>query len=148
MIYITRICTQCNRELPLDQFPKHKTGKYGRAAYCRDCRNKYYREHYIRGKTFVDEHKTHCAKCGCVETYVLTFHHIDYKTKSFEISGSHRKLSDLEREIKKCICLCHNCHHTYHYFYGGKPAEPEETLNDFLQPDWQPSETLRNQITT
>lgn len=137
-----RVCSKCKRELPLEDFPLDKKGKCGRANQCNECRREYYRQYHKRGKRNVHTYKTHCAKCGCAKHYVLTFHHIDYKTKSFEISGAHRKIEDILQEIKKCVCLCQNCHHTFHYFYGMQPVDPVHDLEEFLKPDWQPNEML------
>lgn len=33
----TKICTKCGRELSLDNFYKHKDGKYGVVSECKDC---------------------------------------------------------------------------------------------------------------
>lgn len=136
-----KVCTKCNSLLPLDNFQLNK----GRlCSQCKDCRNKYFKEHYENGKRFVDSCKTKCAKCGTVDTYVLTFHHINPKTKSFEISGSRRKIDDLKKEIDKCICLCHNCHQTFHYFYGSKPDDPTQSLQEFLKEEWKPNIEVHN----
>ena len=133
-----KTCTKCKRTLPLSDFPLDKKGKGGCASQCRDCRNKYYKEHYECAKRIVDAHKTYCAKCGCNTPYVLTFHHIDHRTKLFEVSVSRRKLSAVLEELEKCICLCHNCHQTFHYFYGINPNDPVEKLDEFLSPEWCP----------
>ena len=133
-----KICSKCGRELPIDCFPADKKGKGGVSSQCADCRKAYYKQQYECGKRFVDSCKTHCAKCGCATHYVLTFHHIDYRTKSFDISKARRKQSSLVKEMEKCICLCHNCHQTFHYFYGHKPKEPVVALNEFLKDDWTP----------
>jgi len=37
---ITKICTVCGIEKPLEEFNKQKLGKYGRRAYCRECQKK------------------------------------------------------------------------------------------------------------
>lgn len=133
-----KICTKCKRELPLDKFPLDKKYKDGHSWHCKECRSAYYKTNYICGKRTVDSYKTHCAKCHCADTYVLTFHHINPKNKSFDISIARRGNNAVREEIKKCICLCYNCHHTYHYFYGMRPTNPEETLEEYLSPDWIP----------
>jgi len=57
-----------------------------------------------------------CAICGydkCIDA--LHFHHVDPSTKLFNISQSmSRKMEDLEREVRKCILLCANCHQEWH----------------------------------
>ena len=34
-------CSKCGQEKPLEDFPKHKGGKYGRKSICKDCQKKY-----------------------------------------------------------------------------------------------------------
>lgn len=40
MEVLSRICTKCGKELPLESFNKCCTGKYGRRAMCRECEHK------------------------------------------------------------------------------------------------------------
>lgn len=79
--------------------------------------------------------KTPCAKCGESRLYLVQFHHIDPSTKAFCIgaNATDRKEEDLITEIKKCVCLCSNCHDEFHYFYGGKPSNPVEALHEYLK---------------
>jgi 5-methylcytosine-specific restriction endonuclease McrA len=58
-----------------------------------------------------------CTKCGydkCVSA--LQFHHINPSKKLFGIadSGITRTLQVQQKEIKKCILLCANCHAEEH----------------------------------
>ena len=100
-----KTCIKCNKTLQLECFPVDKRGKNGRSTVCKECRKEYYKNHYRSGKRTVDAYKTHCAKCGTTVPYVLTFHHKDPKTKSFELSISHTKISKVIKEIEKCVCL-------------------------------------------
>lgn len=57
---------------------------------------------------------------GCGNKYhpcAMHFHHIDSKTKSFEIGKqSYRKSREkIQKEIDKCVLLCANCHSFLHY---------------------------------
>ncbi len=55
-----------------------------------------------------------CKKCGNNDVMVLEFHHL--KDKDLNISkmkGSRWSL--IEKELKKCILLCANCHSETHY---------------------------------
>jgi hypothetical protein len=133
-----KTCRKCGRTLPLECFSPNKSHKDGLSHHCKECRSEYFKEQYLCGKRTVDTYKTHCAKCGCARPYVLTFHHIDYRTKSFEISGARRSIKSIVKEIEKCICLCHNCHHTFHYFYGMQPYDPIGALDEFLSDEWTP----------
>lgn len=76
--------------------------------------------------------KQPCAKCGETRLHLIQFHHIDPKTKEFCIGASHKRTEELEKEVKKCVCLCANCHAEYHFFYGRNPKNPIETLQAYL----------------
>lgn len=75
---------------------------------------------------------TDCIICGFPkEKFIaLDFHHIDASTKKYNISTkfrsmpnilSHKKYTD---ELKKCVCLCANCHRLLH-------NNDEETLEKY-----------------
>ena len=58
-----------------------------------------------------------CEKCGydrCVEA--LEFHHLSTSDKNFGLSerGYARSWKRVEKELKKCILLCANCHREIH----------------------------------
>lgn len=56
-----------------------------------------------------------CQKCGENNIFKLCFHHLDTKEKEFEISDiKYYRWSIIEKEIKKCILLCSNCHSELH----------------------------------
>jgi ribosomal protein S20 len=38
---MTKICTKCNTEKPLDNFAKDKNGKYGVKSKCKECIKEY-----------------------------------------------------------------------------------------------------------
>lgn len=40
MTDVTKVCTKCDRRLPLDGFYRHPTGKYGRHPSCKGCHNR------------------------------------------------------------------------------------------------------------
>lgn len=47
----------------------------------------------------------------------LSFHHLDALKKDFRLDArslSNRKMNVIIKELKKCILLCHNCHHEIH----------------------------------
>ncbi len=80
------------------------------------------------------ESKPCCAKCGENRKYLIQFHHIDPKTKSFSVGACavSRKKEALDAEIAKCVCLCSNCHDEFHWFYGQHPKHPKEDLEEYL----------------
>lgn len=86
---------------------------------------------YSRRSAYVESLKKPCAKCGEQRLYVIDFHHIDPGEKNFAISKA-RAIKSLKAEVKKCICLCRNCHQEYHYFYGKNPSNPVESLEQYL----------------
>lgn len=54
-----------------------------------------------------------CYHCGYKNPICLDFHHLDPKLKSFDISKmikNYAPINEIEKEIKKCIVLCSNCH--------------------------------------
>lgn len=121
--------------------------KAGRKRYReanRDKINQWQREHYQRIKedkkerysecaSLMQELKTPCVKCGENRKYVIDFHHIDPSTKKFNVGTAKTySVKTLMNEVKKCVCLCRNCHQEYHYFYGNKPEKPIETLEEYL----------------
>lgn len=87
-------------------------------------------------KLFIDSLKTPCVKCGENRIYLLQFHHVNPNEKVFTIScGSkyHKSKEDVAAEIKKCVCLCANCHKEFHYFYGLRPKSPVEDLHNYIK---------------
>ena len=84
---------------------------------------------------FLDSLKSPCAKCGESRVYLLDFHHIDPTTKTFTLGDGkkyHKSEQDVIDESKKCICLCKNCHHEFHYLYGKHPENPSVALSEYL----------------
>ena len=95
------------------------------------------KDRYAQGKALVESLKVNCAKCGEERKYVIDFHHIDPSTKSFEVSkGTTGRAHDkIIAEVKKCVCMCRNCHTEFHYLYGNVPNEPIEALKEYLGVD-------------
>jgi hypothetical protein len=59
-----------------------------------------------------------CEKCGESDNACLDWHHTDPTQKEAAVSYllfNNSKKTILE-EIKKCICLCSNCHRKLHYY--------------------------------
>lgn len=62
---------------------------------------------------------TDCIICGfSKEKYiVIDFHHIEPENKKFAVSQLIKiksRKKDLLEEIKKCVCMCANCHRLFH----------------------------------
>lgn len=87
-------------------------------------------------QTFIDnELKTPCRKCGESKPWLIQFHHIKPSEKLFQIQAT-KSIKNLQEEAKKCICLCTNCHNEFHYFFGKKPNNPVESLNEYLSKEF------------
>lgn len=69
---------------------------------------------YIKNKEILNKFKTKCCICGEDSTCCLETHHI--KDKKFNISQELKTIPTLEliKELKKCICVCKNCHAKLH----------------------------------
>ena len=148
-------CTKCGIEKPKKFFSKQSRQKDGLNPWCKDCygeyrkihkdisrnyQRAYYQKHNEIKKQYrkdkleqIHKLKQSCVKCGEARAYVIDFHHIDPKEKEFEpsqlINASNPRLMN---ELKKCVCLCRNCHAEFHYFYGNNPKNPVEALQEYL----------------
>ena len=116
----TKTCSQCGKNLPIEEFHWRNKMKGTRRANCKNCQNTYMRTHYHKKKETINEikAKTGCAKCGEKRPYCLDFHHIDPMTKENTIarmSSNSYNIANILTEIDKCICLCSNCHREFHY---------------------------------
>ena len=66
---------------------------------------------------------TNCIVCGYSrENFVaIDFHHINASTKKYNISMKFRNMPNILKhkkyvdELKKCVCLCSNCHRLLHH---------------------------------
>ena len=152
-----KICTKCGVLKDETEFSKNSRNKSGLCSACKECQRTYgrvyraknshkvkeYREKnkdklieyrkrtFIEYQEFLNSVKTQCVKCGESRPWVIQFHHINPNDKTFEVSQKHGKKSVMN-EIKKCVCLCSNCHDEFHWFYGGNPDKPVESLKEYL----------------
>lgn len=58
-----------------------------------------------------------CQECGYSDPRSLVWHHTDPKNKKngvVQMMGKNNGWQTILKEIKKCICLCHNCHNIFH----------------------------------
>lgn len=116
------LCKICNSEFPKEEFPKAGTVK-GKVYFRRVCTRCYTKQKSKRksrlGKDFQEFKKTlHCEKCGNSDYRVLEFHHLNPSEKTDTVSNILRASSSWRKlmiEVKKCQCLCANCHRILHY---------------------------------
>jgi hypothetical protein len=133
----TKICTTCNIEKSLDCFAKNPQKKDGLNYKCKECQNKYIKEHYKNNKQYYVEkakenkRKTKsiisnlksnrkqdgCSICGENHPATLDFHHKNKNDKSFTIGQNkkHYGVETVKKELDKCIVLCSNCHRKLHW---------------------------------
>lgn len=113
-----KVCSICNKELPLTEFYSRGKGKL--RAECKECHRKYVSNVYAKRENEINKVKSQigCAKCGDNRDYVLDFHHINPRTKKRGVAryvANCNNMSDIEKEIGKCVVLCANCHREFHY---------------------------------
>ena len=130
-------CGSCGELKPLEEFCRKgilKNGKVKRNAYCRLCNSvrckEYYhnnKEHHLKvikknkikyrknRKEFIQNVKqiNGCALCEEKELCCLDFHHLynkDFLLSTVNITS----IEKIKKELKKCVCLCSNCHRKVH----------------------------------
>lgn len=87
------------------------------------------REMRERKKKLLDEMKTPCIKCGESRKVAIDYHHIEPSLKSFNLCKEQEHgIKSIQEEIRKCVCLCANCHREFHYFYG-ESANGKDLIN-------------------
>lgn len=119
-----RKCIKCLNIKKITEF--YKKSKARCNSWCKDCFDngtyKYQSDRATERKLeLVKAQGGKCSICSYSKNLAgLVFHHIDEKTKSFELDA--RTLGNMskdliEAEVKKCILICHNCHMEIHYPY-------------------------------
>lgn len=148
-----KYCNECNskKELNEENFHKRKDSKDKFDHLCKICRkkrnlNNYYKSHEKWRNTHtktrllkkqkiqeIKENSLGCLKCGEKKHYLLDFHHLDPKTKKFQLSqGETKGWNIIEEEIKKCILICSNCHREFHHFQKLNNITIEDYLKSSL----------------
>jgi len=75
---------------------------------------KNYQRKKLRWVNFMKQYS--CSRCGFDDYRVLQWHHIDPSTKTMTIGAQARigNWDSVMEEVKKCICVCANCHFILH----------------------------------
>jgi hypothetical protein len=126
-------CTTCKELKPDNYFRKDREKKDGLASRCKECTNNREKSlYYTRYKDQVDARNkarldatgklilnvklaNPCLFCGEKEPVALAFHHRDPTEKDFNISTFRTaSLEKVQKEIDKCVVICHNCHAKVH----------------------------------
>ena len=139
-------CYKCGETKEQSEFSINENKKDKLNAECKECQKKYFKQYYKNNKekcvkaviqnnfskrAFFDnlKIKSGCDHCGYKDhPAALQFHHIDPKTKTFNIgSNYHLPIDIVQQEIDKCIILCANCHkieHSIHSYKNAKNIKP------------------------
>ena len=131
----TKICTKCNRELPIEDFHWRNKEKGTRRAECKYCRIDHMLQVFKDKKSIIAEMKSEikCQKCGEDKSYMLDFHHIDPNEKDESIAKMVHHTYGMKKvlnEIEKCTVLCANCHREFHYLEENCNITIDEYLNN------------------
>jgi hypothetical protein len=124
-------CYRCGESKPVDEFAWRRRKIGQRDTFCRSCRKRYGREHYlanraryieqarVQKKRLLLERTTYlleyfetypCLDCGERDPVVLEFDHL--RDKEFDIGQqlTTRTWPAILAEIEKCEVVCANCH--------------------------------------
>lgn len=112
-----RTCPQCKLQRELNK-ENHYINSKGRAyGWCKGCSNKMSCERQrTRKQQCVALKGGKCIFCG-YNKYVgsLEFHHVDPSKKQYNISKLRSySITEIKKELDKCILLCRNCHGELH----------------------------------
>ena len=109
-------------KLPVKRRERNRTCKIdgcGKKHYGNDLCNSHWRSwsrHSIKVK-LIEMLGGKCQTCEKVfHPAAFDFHHLDPKKKDFSITNAfnNKTFEAIEREVKKCILLCANCHRIEH----------------------------------
>lgn len=133
-----KTCSKCRQQKSLEEFHKNRSHADGHNWYCKVCATQaskkwykenihrpevkdrlrtYYTRKYQIFKGFTDKLKgaCGCAICGEEEPCCLDFHHVfGQKEKDVSFFIKTKNVKKVIEELKKCICVCSNCHRKIH----------------------------------
>ena len=120
----TQVCNCCGKEKPITEFYINSRNKTGIQPTCKECmKSKYNPNRRAKASevklNLIKELGGKCVRCGIeanINNYVIfDFHHIDPSKKDFSINTFNGSLEDMEKEAKKCVVMCANCHRLHHF---------------------------------
>lgn len=125
------ICSRCNRELPITEFP-YRNKKLGtHRTECKDCNRSFQKDIYDRNVLYINNWKAQgCKKCGNRAIYLIDAHHIDPALKDNDLCRLkvNCSIERIQAELDKCIPLCANCHREFHHLNETANMTIEEYL--------------------
>jgi hypothetical protein len=114
-------CRYCGKTYSETDFGVAKTTptKTYRRQKCRFCYRETKNKLKAARKGWIEVYKSEkgCVRCKTTDPRVLEFHHIDTKKKEFNIADyyyTQYSVEKLDKEIKKCLVICANCHRILH----------------------------------
>lgn len=123
----TKVCLSCFEEKPITDFKWASIPKQLRATRCRECFRDIERHYKPRRRVVNQTRKAEiisrfkegkrCLFCEENTPVCLDFHHTDPSTKETTLANLiHRgySIERIEREVKKCVLICSNCHRKVH----------------------------------
>lgn len=145
---MSKICSKCKIEKDETEFYANSATVDGLDYYCKECRKEQIAasrkrklngglEYQYDSREFIESLKTNCIKCGEDRPWVIQFHHLDHRTKEFNVSNcGTRNRAALWKEASKCVCLCSNCHDEFHHFFGRTPVDPIGDFEKYMNEDF------------
>lgn len=114
-----RQCIHCGEFKQLSEFFANKRMTLGVESKCKECAKKYQRKKRREKWSKLFNYKgAACQHCGISEYHrpeIYEFHHVDPKTKEYQIADLLMcKWERVKEEADKCLMLCANCHKTEH----------------------------------
>lgn len=146
-------CRGCKHEFEVETYKivNHQTQE--RDAYCKDCRSGIRRRWYLGHKEeqfrnnkknqrrYRDRYKIFkdsltCMLCPETDSICLDFHHLDPTRKDISVSRAvYWSMKRLREEIRKCICVCSNCHRKIHKYGLEQVANEFDVDINTLEPE-------------
>lgn len=108
---MTKVCTKCKRELPVEAFQKRAKNKDGLDSQCRDCRKTYKQAWRAKQKQHIET--------------ALTAEPVD------ELQEARRRIAELEQELLQCradISCLRECKETQKSVLSKKEALIDEQV--------------------
>ena len=129
-----KTCIRCKKEKPEEEFGWHNKSIGRRRTVCRVCRNKdakswrkqaasvinkKVKDRYKAKKSYwIERMGGKCSDCGVsYPDPVYDLHHLDPSEKEGPVCFT-KSDAKIEKEIKKCVLLCANCHRIRHMNEG------------------------------
>lgn len=132
----TKQCRRCGKDVPISEFHKDRGQPDGLFLWCKQCARDHSAKRWKDDQHVRDLHRTvsrrfrhtntvrmqivresiGCQVCGESCGPCLDWHHLDQGSKEFSLSnaGKVKNWSEVADEIRKCACLCANCHRKVH----------------------------------